>query len=121
MSAAARISSPLRYLAMTALATVVAGCASAPPPTAPGSPASTAELRDLSDFTKKAQNEGWTPEVRGDQVLYCMDESPMNSRLPERTCLDKTSLQQQMLAQERQRESIQRPGAAGGCATTPCP
>lgn len=113
MSAAARISSPLRCLAIAALAATATGCASTPPPTAAGTPASTAELRDLSDFTKKAQNEGWTPEVRGDQVLYCMDESPMNSRLPQRTCLDKASLQQQMMAEERQRESMQRPGAAG--------
>ncbi|HEY2035852.1 MAG TPA: hypothetical protein VGG96_02480, partial [Steroidobacteraceae bacterium] len=83
MSAATRISSPLRYLAMAALAAVVSGCASTPPPTASsaGSPASAVEIRDMADFAKKAQDEGWTPKVRGGQVLYCMDASPMGSRL----------------------------------------
>lgn len=114
MSAAARISSPLRYLAMAALAAVVTGCASTPPTaSAAGSPASAAELRNMADFTKKAQDEGWRPTVRGGRLLYCMDESPMNSRLPQQTCLDETSLRQQMLAEEHQREAMQRPGAFG--------
>lgn len=113
MPAAARISSPLRYLALAALAAIVTGCASTPPPTAAGTPASAAELRDLANFTQTAQNEGWTPEVRGDRVLYCMDESPMNSRLPQRTCLDKASLEQMMAAEERQRQSMQHPPAFG--------
>ena len=115
MTSATRISMPLRYVGVMAiLAAIVTGCASAPPPTAStaGSPASTAELRDMADFTKKAQDEGWRPEIRGDQVLYCMDESPIDSRFPERTCLDKASLQQRMLAEERQRQSMQRPAAA---------
>ena len=112
MSAAARISSPVCYLALAALVT---GCASTPPPSASaaGSPASASELRDLADFTKKAQDEGWTTQVRGDKVLYCMDESPMGSRLPQRTCLDKASLQRMMMAEERQRESMQQSPAAG--------
>jgi hypothetical protein len=100
---------------MAALAAVVTGCASTPPPTASaaGSPASTAELRDMADFTKKAQEEGWRPTIRGGQVLYCMNDAPMGSRLSDETCLNETSLRQQMLAEEHQRQSMQRPGAAG--------
>jgi hypothetical protein len=80
MSVAARISRPFRYLgAMAALAALITGCASTPPPTASaaGSPATAAELRDLGDFTKKAQDEGWAPQVRGGRVLYCIDETPV--------------------------------------------
>jgi hypothetical protein len=116
MSIAARTSRPFRYLAaMAALAALVTGCASTPPPTASagGSPASAAELRTLGDFAKKAQDEGWTPQVRGGRVLYCLDETPVGSRLPEKTCLDQTSLEQRMLAEQRQRESMQHPAAAG--------
>lgn len=122
MSGGARISSLLRYLALAALAATLTGCASTPPPTASasaaGSPASTAELRELGDFTKKAQEEGWTTQVRNDQVLYCMDAAPMNSRLAERTCLNKASLEQVMLAEQRQREAMQH-GPAYGCPPPP--
>ena len=114
MSTATRIARPLRFPGVAAaLAVIITGCATTPPQTAAGSPASTAELRDMANFTKEAQNEGWTPEVRGGQVLYCMDESPMGSRLAERTCLDRTSLQQKMMAEELQRQAMQRPAAAG--------
>jgi hypothetical protein len=116
MSIAARISTPFRYLgAVAALAALIVGCASTPPPTAStaGTPASAAELRDMGDFAKKAQDEGWAPQVRGGRVLYCMDETPVGSRLPEKTCLDQTSLEQRMLAEQRQRDSVQHPVAAG--------
>jgi hypothetical protein len=127
MSVAARISRPFRYLAaMAALAALVTGCASTPPPTASaaGSPASAEELRKLGDFAKKAQDEGWVPQVRGGRVLYCVDETPLNSRLPEKTCLDQTGLEQRMLADQRQRESMQRPFASacpqpGACTPSP--
>jgi hypothetical protein len=120
MSGSARISSLLRYLALAALAALVTGCASTPPPTASaaGSPASTAELRELGDFTKKAQEEGWTTQVRDGQVLYCMDEAPMGSRLSRRTCLNKARLEQVMLAEQRQREAMQT-GPAYGCRPPP--
>ena len=123
MSIAVRISAPFRYLAaMAALAAIVTGCASNPPPTASaaGAPASAEELRKLGDFAKKAQDEGWTAQVRGGQVVYCIDETPVSSRLPEKTCLDQTGLEQRMLAEQRQRESMQRPGASAGCAAPPC-
>ena len=115
MSIGPRISSPFSYLAMAALAAMLTGCASTPPPTVSTaqSPASAAELRDMADFTKKAQNEGWAPEVRGGRVLYCKNEAPITSRLPEKTCLNEVGLQQMMLAEERQRQTMQRPAAAG--------
>jgi hypothetical protein len=109
---------------MAALAGLIAGCASTStaPPTASaaGTPASAAELGKLGDFVKKAQDEGWVPEVRGGQVLYCIDETPLNSRLPEKTCINQASLEQRMLAEQRQRESMQHPGAAAGCSAPPC-
>jgi hypothetical protein len=106
---------------MAALAGLIAGCASTPPPTAAaGTPASAEELQKLGDFAKKAQDEGWVPQVRGDHVLYCIDETPLNSRLPEKTCLNQASLEQRMLAEQRQRDSMQHPGAAAGCAAPPC-
>lgn len=118
MSITVRISAPFRYVAaMAALSALVTGCASTSPPTASaaGTPATAAELRDLGDFAKKAQDEGWVPQVRGSQVLYCLDETPVGSRLPEKTCLNEASLQQRMLAEERQRQMMQHP-AASGCA-----
>ena len=123
MFIAARISRPFCHLAATAaLAAIVTGCASTPPPTASaaGAPASAEELRKLGDFAKKAQDEGWVAQVHGDRVIYCIDETPLNSRLPQKTCLDQTGLEQRMLAEQRQRESMQRPGAAPGCAAPPC-
>lgn len=121
MSIAVRISRPFRYwAAAAALAALVTGCASSPPPTAAGTPASAAELAKLGDFAKKAQDEGWTPQVRGGQVLYCVDETPVGSRLPEKTCINQASLEQRMLAEQRQRETMQHPGAAAGCSAPPC-
>jgi hypothetical protein len=67
----------------------------------------------MAKFTTKAQNEGWAPEVRGSNVLYCKDETPIDSRFPEKTCLRKTDLEQRMLAEEHQRQSMQQPSAAG--------
>lgn len=67
----------------------------------------------MADFTKKAQEEGWRPTIRGGQVLYCMNDAPMGSRLSDETCLNETSLRQQMLAEEHQRQSMQQAGAAG--------
>jgi len=123
MSIAARISASFRYLsALAALAALITGCASTPPPTASaaGAPATAEELRKLGDFAKKAQDEGWTAQVRGGQVLYCIDETPVGSRLPEKTCINQASLEQRMLAEQRQRENMQRPSAAAGCAAPPC-
>ena len=123
MSIIARLSRPFRYVgAMAALAALVTGCASNPPPTASaaGAPATAEELRALGDFAKKAQDEGWVPQVHGGRVIYCIDETPLNSRLPEKTCIDQASLEQRMLAEQRQRESMQMPGAAAGCAAPPC-
>lgn len=109
MSTTARISSPLGYLAMAALATIVTGCASTPPPSAAGAPASAAELLKLSNFTKKAQDEGWTPVVHHGQVLYCVNQASLGSHLPTATCLDKSGLQRWMLAEERQRQRLALP------------
>jgi hypothetical protein len=121
MSASPRISSPLRHLVMAAVAAILTGCASAPQNASPqatptaGTPESAAKLVDTADFIKKAQDEGWRPEISNGEVLYCKDETPISSRLPERTCLNKVGVEQMMLAEERQREQMQRPGAA------PCP
>ena len=117
MSASRRISSPLCYLSMVAVATVLAGCASTARNAATASaesPASASELADTADFTKKAQDDGWRPEIRNGQVLYCRDEAPLGSRFPERTCLNKSSVEQMMLAEERQRQNMQRPAPAPG-------
>lgn len=57
------------------MAALVAGCASSPKPEA-NTPASVSDAGRHSEFTKKAQVEGWEPEVRDGRVLYCMDESP---------------------------------------------
>jgi hypothetical protein len=127
MAASPRIRSPLSCLAIAAIVTVVAGCAGSPQPSSPApssanatpaasaeTPASVSNLVDTADFTKKAQDEGWRPEVRDGQVVYCKDESPLGSRLPELTCLNKTSVAQMMLAEERQREAMQRAAAAAG-------
>lgn len=116
MSVAVRISRPFCYLAaIAALAAIVTGCASTPPPaaSAAGAPATPEELRKLGDFAKKAQDEGWTAQVHGGQVIYCIDETPVGSRLPEKTCINQASLEQRMLAEQRQREAIQHPAAAG--------
>ena len=120
MSASARISNPLSHLAMAALAAIITGCASTPPPASAGSPASAAELRDMAIFTKLAQDEGWTPIIRRGQVLYCQHEMSLGSHLPAATCLDKPGLQRMMLAEERQRQRLQLPYAAAGCAALPC-
>lgn len=94
------------------MAVLAAGCASSSKPQA-NTPASVSELVNTANFTKKAQDEGWQPEVRNGQVLYCMDETPVDSRFPEKTCLDETSLKQRMLAEEHQRQAMQQPAAAG--------
>jgi hypothetical protein len=125
MSAAARISSPLSYIAMAAVAAILSGCASSPqsaPPQAASaagaeSPASASQLVDTADFTKKAQDDGWSPEIRNGQVLYCRDEAPLGSRFPERKCLNKVAVEQMMLAEQHQREAMQR--QYNGVATPP--
>jgi len=100
---------------------IVTGCAGTPPSASPQatsaaveSPASASQLVDTADFAKKAQDEGWVPQVRDGNVVYCKDESPIGSRLPEKTCLDKVAVQQMMLAEEQQRENMQRAAAAAG-------
>lgn len=113
ISIGVRISSPRGYLAVAALAALVTGCASTPPPAASTaqSPASAAELRELGDFTKKAQDEGWRPVVRHGEVLYCMNQQSLGSLLPTPTCLDKPGLERVMLVEERQRRRLQVPKA----------
>src|SRR5579872_5201257 len=106
MLLSARVARPLLFLAIASMAGLIAGCASSPKPEA-NTPASVSELVDTANFTKKAQEEGWEPEVRDGRVLYCINEAPVGSRLPDLTCLDKASLQQRMLAEEHQRESMQ--------------
>lgn len=120
MLISARVARPLLYLAIASAAALAAACAGSPQPaasssTAVESPASASELVDTADFTKKAQDDGWRPEVRHGQVLYCRDEAPLGSRLPEMTCINKVGVEQMMLAEERQRENMQHGGA--GCPT----
>ena len=115
MSDSRRISSPLCYLSMAAVATILAGCASSPQNATPAeSPASASKLVDTADFTKKAQDDGWSPMVRNGKVLYCKDEAPLGSRFPERTCLDRVAVQSMMLAEERQREQMRQSTQAPG-------
>lgn len=119
MLLSARVAGPILCLAIVSMTALVAGCASSPKPQA-NTPASVSELVDTAKFTKMAQDEGWQAEVRGGRVLYCLNEAPVGSRLPEMTCLDKASLQQRMLAEEQQRQSMQRPSAAAGCSQPGC-
>jgi PBP1b-binding outer membrane lipoprotein LpoB len=121
MSANPRISRPLWYLTTAAVALIVAGCASTPQnassqATSPAaeSPASPSKVVDTADFTKRAQDDGWRPSVRRGQVVYCKNEAPIDSRLPEMTCLNKTGVVQMMLAEEQQREQLQRSTQAPG-------
>lgn len=117
MSDSARVSSPFRYLCLAAVATVLAGCASTSQNAAPASaesPAAASQVVDTADFTKKAQDDGWNPIIRNGQVLYCKDEAPLGSRFPEKTCLNKVGVEQMMLAEERQRQQMQRTAPAPG-------
>jgi hypothetical protein len=120
LSASSRVFSPLCYLAAAAAAALLAGCAGTPQnpssQAAPAeeSPASASKMVDTADFTKRAQDDGWRPEVRNGQVLYCKDEAPLGSRLPEMTCLNKTGVEQMMLAEDRQRQQLQRSTQAPG-------
>ncbi|HTX04390.1 MAG TPA: hypothetical protein VMD06_01095 [Steroidobacteraceae bacterium] len=118
MPGSRRISSPLCYLSMAAVATILAGCATTPQATSAAASAETPEsasnLVATADFTKQAQDDGWTPEVRSGRVLYCKDEAPLGSRFPERTCLDKAAVQSMMLAEERQREQMRQSTQAPG-------
>lgn len=126
MPASRRISGLLCYLSLAAVAAILAGCASTPQATSPqatpaatsaGSPESASKLVATADFTKRAQDDGWRPEVRSGRVLYCRDEAPLGSRFPERTCIDKVAVEQMMLAEQKQRESMQH--AYNGVATPP--
>jgi hypothetical protein len=116
MSASAQISSPPRYLVLAAIAAILTGCTSTPPQSAAPteSPASASKLVDTADFTKEAQDDGWSPTVRNGKVLYCKDEAPLGSRFPERTCLDRVAVQSMMLAEERQREQMRQSTQAPG-------
>lgn len=117
MLLSARVARPLFYLAIASMAALAAGCASSPQPAASSAaantPASASELVNMADFSKKAQDEGWAPEVRRGQVLYCKDETPIGSRLREKTCLNRVGVEQMMLAEERQRRNMQHVNAAG--------
>jgi hypothetical protein len=106
---------------MAAVAAIVTGCAGTPPQTASTapsassaeSPTSAAKVIDTADFARRAQDEGWVPQIRNGNVIYCRNESPIDSRLPERVCLNKTGVEQMMLAEEHQRENLRRGGS--GC------
>lgn len=121
-----RISTTLRYLAVAGVLALAAGCASTPQHAAAQSssgantPASASSLVDMAKFTTRAQDEGWAPEVRGGNVLYCKDETPIDSRFPEKTCLNKADLRQRMLAEEHQRQALQQ-GSPAGCRPPPYP
>lgn len=116
MSDSARVSSPFRYLCLAAAAAVLAGCASTAPNASQGAetPATASQVVNTADFTKQAQDDGWSPIVRNGQVLYCKDEAPLGSRFPEKTCLNKVAVQQMMLAEQRQRDQMQRTAPAPG-------
>jgi hypothetical protein len=130
MAASLRLSSPLRYLAIAAVAAIAPGCAGTPQPaSAPASPSATAapstaagaespasasKLVRTADFTTQAAQDGWHPHVQNGEIIYCKTEMPVNSRLPTRTCLDKVGVEQMMLAEEHQREAMQRPAANAG-------
>ena len=129
MPGSRRVSSPLCYLSMAAVAAILTGCASTPQAASPqaipaatsaGSPESASKLVATADFTKRAQDDGWTPEVRSGRVLYCRDEAPLGSRFPERTCLDKVAVEQMMLAEEHQRQAMQRLAGPGCPVNTIC-
>jgi hypothetical protein len=130
MAASPRIPSLLRYLAVAAAAAIAAGCAGTPQPaSAPASssataapstaanaesPASASKLVRTADFATQAAQDGWHPHVQDGEIIYCKTEMPINSRLPERTCLSKEGVEQTMLAEEHQREAMQRPAANAG-------
>lgn len=124
--AAPNISRLLYLLAIAAAAVSATGCASTPQdasahaPSAASaaqaasqeSPASASKLVQTADFAAKAERDGWEAQVRNGQMIYCKTEMPINSRLPKRTCLNRVGVEQMMLAEEHQREEMQRPGAA---------
>jgi cytochrome c len=117
MSDSARVSSRLRYLSLAAVAAILTGCASTSQNTSQQgaeTPATASQVVSTADFTKQAQDDGWNPIIRNGQVLYCKDEAPLGSRFPQRTCLNKVAVQQMMLAEERQRQQLQRTAPAPG-------
>ncbi len=134
MAVSPRTSTTLRLVAIGALAALAAGCAGTPQhdsalasptaasPTAStaGAPASASELVRTADFTAKAERDGWHASVRDGNVVYCKEYMPMNSMIPRRTCLSKAAVKMQMLAEEHQRESMQRAGAAACPTGTSC-
>jgi hypothetical protein len=134
MAVSPRPSMTLCLLTMSALAALAAGCAGTPqhestlasPPAASpaastaGAPASASDLVRTADFTAKAERDGWHAMVRDGNVVYCKEYIPMNSMIPRRTCLAKTAVKMQMLAEERQRESMQHAGGASCPTGTSC-
>jgi hypothetical protein len=135
MASSPRISTSLRNLAIAAAAVIAAGCAgtpqqapvAAPPGASPSAasttntPASTSELARTASFTTKAEQYGWHPAVRDGEVVYCKEEVGNGglSRIPRRTCLDRTGVQAELLAEEHQREQIQKAAAAAGSSSGP--
>ena len=113
-------------LAMAAVIALAAGCASSSQPAAAQStsavapaamaesPASTSKLVQTADFATKAEQDGWHSHIQDGEVIYCKTEMPINSRLPTRTCLNKAGVEQMLLAEERQRENMQRAAANAG-------
>ena len=119
-----------RCLAMAAVVGLAAGCASSSQPAtaqnpsastaAPAtaaiaeSPTSASTVVQTADFATKAEQDGWHAHVQSGEVIYCKTEMPINSRLPTRTCLNKTGVEQMLLAEEHQRENMQRAAANAG-------
>lgn len=131
MAVSPRTSTTLSLLATAALAALAAGCAGTPqhdsalasPPAASptastaGAPASASHLVKTADFTAEAGRDGWLASVRDGHVVYCKSVTPMNSMIPRKTCLGKSEVKMQMLAEERQRENMQQHAGGAACPT----
>lgn len=85
-------------------------------------PTSARNLVDTADLTTQAEEEGFRPEVRDGDVLYCRKQVDFSelTRIPTQQCLDKDELRLMLQKERQQRDAMQRMTSAPGCSQTGC-
>lgn len=121
----------LRHLAALSALLIATGCAATGPanqgntaasPPADETPTSARNLVDGADLTTKAEQEGFRPEVRDGDVLYCRTQIDFSerTRIPSRQCLDKDGLRLLLLREQQQRDEASRMRSSPVCPSGGC-
>ena len=131
MSGSVRSSQVLRSVILAGVLVVAGGCATTSPQ--PGSqaqgstasadapatyqdetPMSDSRLVESANFDTNAVKEGFKPEIRNGETVYCWSDSDIGTRIPTRKCVNRAELEIMLQRRQQQKDAMQQGG--GGCS-----